>query len=678
MSPKIKNLFRGISKKAFIPSLPNVGINVSGSRLNKYDNPSDQLQANMGWVFACNDIIAEKCASVELVIKDKKSGEVVEDEKLMQLIHNPNNLHNGTQFIELYYTYMNLTGEAYILLSEEVSLNRLPDALHILPTHLVQYEMKDDLSKSILRYGSQVFTADVFMRSIKPDPMNPWVGRGVVASSINALNVDTSTQQFNANFFANQAVPSAVLEIEETLDKDAHKRLKQELETMYSGTANAGKVMVVEGKSKFSPFMLTQKEMQYLEQRKFSMVEILAMFRVSPGMLGMVEDVNRSNMEASKVIFSENIIVPRVRKFVEFMNNSLVSKYNPSIELCYVDPTPENTDAILKDIDRGFNRWYTRNEVRRMQGMDDVDGGDEFVADSPELPETIQRSSDEKQAKEPTQKREVKKKLYDTQEEFEEVGAIVTHYRDKRLDKFESEFSIASRKVFEAIRADMRRNLKEQKKQFKRKGIVNLLPDFKKHKVTYIALLAPVYTNLVEREGTAALTLVAAQSDFDIQDPEVALFIENWSKKISDDVVGETEKQLRATLTQGIDNKETIEELTARVEETLGLTAQSRAYKIARTESSRVAKFSDIAAWEQSGVVSGKVWYTALDDRVCPICAPMHEKELPLKGVWYKDGSKIPAGENKDGTKRTIEAYGDIDGHPIHASCRCSLLPITD
>jgi hypothetical protein len=114
--------------------------------------------------------------------------------------------------------------------------------------------------------------------------------------------------------------------------------------------------------------MLNQQDLDFLNSRKFSRDEILAMWRVSPGIIGAVENVNRSNLEAGFYIHALINIRPRIRQFVRQLNASLVSTYDPTLELGFEDPVPEDTDAKLKAAREGVNKWWTIDEVRDQYG----------------------------------------------------------------------------------------------------------------------------------------------------------------------------------------------------------------------------------------------------------------------------------------------------------------------
>lgn len=85
--------------------------------------------------------------------------------------------------------------------------------------------------------------------------------------------------------------------------------------------------------------------------------------------------------------------------------------------------------------------------------------------------------------------------------------------------------------------------------------------------------------------------------------------------------------------------------------------SESRASAIAVTEVTRAS--SQAAAWYQqelakSGLTMNRRWYTLADERVCPICGPLHGQ---LESVW---AARFP------------------DGPPAHPNCRCSVVLTAD
>lgn len=189
--------------------------------------------------------------------------------------------------------------------------------------------------------------------------------------------------------------------------------------------------------------------------------------------------------------------------------------------------------------------------------------------------------------------------------------------------------------------------------------------------IKFADLLRPILGDEVAEAGAEAIFLVTAGT-FDHTDPRVTKFLTNRSKKVSKAVNTETDKQLRSELSEGISYGETIEELRARIEKVYGYAAGYRSERIARTETIRAENFASQEAWRQSEVVESKEWYTAHDERVCEFCGPMNGRTIELGGKYFNQGDTYTGSQGGE-LKLKFES---IQGPPLHANCRCTLLPV--
>jgi len=71
-----------------------------------------------------------------------------------------------------------------------------------------------------------------------------------------------------------------------------------------------------------------------------------------------------------------------------------------------------------------------------------------------------------------------------------------------------------------------------------------------------------------------------------------------------------------------------------------------RAERIAVTESTRIYYESTYQAANANPYVVALRWYTAADERVCPICGPNHTVIVPKNQRVWPNGATIPAHPN--------------------------------
>lgn len=232
------------------------------------------------------------------------------------------------------------------------------------------------------------------------------------------------------------------------------------------------------------------------------------------------------------------------------------------------------------------------------------------------------------------------------------------------------------REQFELQRAEALQNLDTSKigKSYTRKDWLNDIVDWSKAADSFHKALAPhIYTAVIETGKDAIKEVGQEPSMFDPFTPAIQEYFEKRALKVVQDVDDETKKQLRAALSQGVQDGEDGYQLRARVEGVFGNASTMRADRIARTETSRAQGFGDIQAWTQSGVVSGKEWFTAEDERVCDFCGDMDGKVVDLDENFFDKGDALNVGD-----KKLDLSYDDVASAPLHVGCRCVLLPVRD
>lgn len=194
-------------------------------------------------------------------------------------------------------------------------------------------------------------------------------------------------------------------------------------------------------------------------------------------------------------------------------------------------------------------------------------------------------------------------------------------------------------------------------------------------------VLAPYLYAVIIELGQDAIQEIGLQpSEYDPYTPNIMRYQDERSTRIAVDVNDETEKQLRASITAGLTNGESTHQIRARVEQVFGVALTQRADLIAQTEVARAQTFGDLEAWGQSGLVEGKEWYTAHDEKVCKWCGPMDGTVIGLTETFFDKGDvQVEETTNRKGEKTTVtykHDYDDVPGAPLHPRCRCVLLPV--
>ena len=93
------------------------------------------------------------------------------------------------------------------------------------------------------------------------------------------------------------------------LSSQQFDRLKRELDDTYTGTANAGRPMLLEGGLDWKAMSLTPKDMDFLEAKHTAAREIALAFGVPPMLLGIPGDNTFANYaEANRSFFRQTVL----------------------------------------------------------------------------------------------------------------------------------------------------------------------------------------------------------------------------------------------------------------------------------------------------------------------------------------------------------------------------------
>lgn len=206
-------------------------------------------------------------------------------------------------------------------------------------------------------------------------------GMSPIAYSANSIGLSMALEEFGSNFFANGANPGAVYEIPSKLSEEAFQRLRASLKEKYESLKNSGRPMLLEEGLTFKQIGIPNNDSQFLESRKFQKSEIAAIFRVPSHMINDLERATFSNIEHQYLSFYTDALMPYVKRFEEAINTALFGTSTNN----YVT---FNMDAMLRGDTKSRyeangmairDGWKTRNEVRKQEGLNPIDGLNEPI-----------------------------------------------------------------------------------------------------------------------------------------------------------------------------------------------------------------------------------------------------------------------------------------------------------
>ena len=339
-------------------------------------------------VYACVRVIAETVASLPLhvyAVTDKGSVKA-QEHPLYRLLHDePNSEMTSFVWREAMLTHLLLWGNSY----SQIIRNGRGQILGLYPLLPDRMEVDRDSAGELtytysLTSGQTVRLRPEDVLHIPGLGFDGVMGYSPIALEKNAIGLGIAAEEYGSKFFSNGATPSGVLTHPNTV-KDP-KKLRESWNAAYGGSANSGKVAILEENMKFERISMPNNEAPFLETRKFQVSEICRIYRVPPHLIGDLEHATFSNIEHQSISFGVHTIRPWLVRIEQALNRQLFPEKEKG---CFY--AQFNMDGLMrgdyKSRMEGYaiarqNGWMSANDIRELENMNpipDEDGGNEYL-----------------------------------------------------------------------------------------------------------------------------------------------------------------------------------------------------------------------------------------------------------------------------------------------------------
>lgn len=138
------------------------------------------------------------------------------------------------------------------------------------------YEIDNEVGTSKTRLRPE----NVFhLKGIGPDGL---VGWSIIEMARKSIKLGLQEEKFGSDFFGRGVMPGGVLNIPQRLETEQRKELRRDFESLYAGSRNQHRVVVLSGGQTFTPASLPNNDAQFLESRTFQVQEICRWYGVPP------------------------------------------------------------------------------------------------------------------------------------------------------------------------------------------------------------------------------------------------------------------------------------------------------------------------------------------------------------------------------------------------------------
>lgn len=297
------------------------------------------------------------------------------------LCRRPNMEMTPSRFMLLVVASICLRGNAFV---EKKMIGRklvaldplLPQNMVVkrLPTGKLEYTYTENGAKRVIPVDR--------MMHIRGFGLDGVCGMMPLSSGRDVFGAAMAVDEAAAKIFENGLQSTGFLSSKTALNKEQRERLRKSLQS-FIGSKNAGKLMVLENELSYQNVTMNPEAAQLLESRAFSIEEICRWFRVPPFMVGHVTKQSSwaSSVEGMNLIFLTNTLRP------------LLVNIEQEIARCLLDGDEDyfaefSVEGLLRADSVGRsayyttalqNGWMSRNDVRRLENLPPIPGGDIYT-----------------------------------------------------------------------------------------------------------------------------------------------------------------------------------------------------------------------------------------------------------------------------------------------------------
>ncbi len=296
------------------------------------------------------NLVAKGAASVPaLLYREDGAGGLQEITRhpVLALLSRVNPTQSGTAFFEALYTYRLVAGNAFVQAAGP--MQQAPRELHLLRPDRVQilagsfgmprgYRYK--VGEDVADFPVDTITGASRILHLKDfHPTDDWYGLSPVEAAAYSIDQHNQAAAWNQALLQNGARPTGALVVKMGegagghLSDDQYWRIKQQIDEQFSGAANAGRPLLLEGGLDWREMSLSPKDMDFIEARHAAARDIALAFGVPPQLLGIPGDNTYSNLSEARVALWEQTILPLVGSTLDALALWLSSMFGESLLL---------------------------------------------------------------------------------------------------------------------------------------------------------------------------------------------------------------------------------------------------------------------------------------------------------------------------------------------------------
>lgn len=308
---------------------------------------------------------------------------------LLALLQKPNPCCAGVEFFESVISYRMISGNAYIrVIAAE---GEPPRELYVLRPDRVMVIAGRNGMPLAYRYTVGDHSEDYPVNALNGrsgvvhlkyfHPLNDWYGLSPIEAAAYSIDQHNQAAAWNQAMLQNGARPSGALVVKTASDgtgghlsEEQYTRIKAQIDEGYSGAANAGRPLLLEGGLEWKEMSLSPKDMDFIEAKNSAARDIALAFGVPPQLLGIPGDNTYSNLQEARIALWEETILPLLDYLTDVLNHTLVPMFGRELALHYdadaISALSGKREMLWERLEKAS--FLTENEKREIAGFSPI------------------------------------------------------------------------------------------------------------------------------------------------------------------------------------------------------------------------------------------------------------------------------------------------------------------
>lgn len=345
-------------------------------------NENTVLAISAAW--ACVNLLAGSIGSLPLMVYRPAGGgrDVARDHPLYWVLHDsPNYDQTALDFWEYASAAIELRGNFHALVERSGA-----KVVALTPIYAAVSARRERDGSIWYRWSEDGRSYDLSDRDVfhvRGFGGTPLGGLSTLAAGRNTFSLATAIDRTAGATFRNGMRPSGVISYEKFLTPEQRAIAEKAMVEKYASAMNAGRPMILEGGWKWSSLSISPDDAQMLESRGFSVEEVCRFFGIPPHMIGHTSKSTSwgAGLEQQSIGFQRYALRRRLRRIEQAIGKQLLTAEDRqrgivvefNIEGLLRGDSAARSNFYGSALQHG---WMTINEVRALENLPPVPGGD--------------------------------------------------------------------------------------------------------------------------------------------------------------------------------------------------------------------------------------------------------------------------------------------------------------